>query len=76
MSRSHPPAAGRPVDVAPKHTVRVRRNQSGTEGVTGQSASAHHDAVIATMSASAASAVHARAGSVIRSSRGTTGSSS
>ena len=76
MSRSQPPAFGRPSAVAPKHTSRVRRSQSGASAPTGHSASAHHDAVIARIAASAPTAIHARAAPFTRSSRGTTGSSS
>jgi hypothetical protein len=62
MSSNQPPAFGRLSAVDPKHTSRVRRNHSGAALSTGQSASAHHEAVTATIAPSAARAAHARPG--------------
>ncbi len=76
MSRIHPPASGSPSGVVPKQTSRVRTIQSGVAGPAGQSASAHQDAVMTRIAASAATAIRPRVASLIRSSRGTTGSSS
>ena len=70
---THPPVHA--ADVDPKHTSRVRRSHSGASPATGQSASAHHEAVTARMAASAATAAVPRE-RITRSSRGTTGSSS
>ncbi len=62
MSRIQPPASGSPSGVVPKQTSRVRTIQSGVAGPTGQSASAHQDAVMTRIAARAATAIRAARG--------------
>ncbi len=72
ISRIHPPASGNPPGADPKQTARVRSSHAGSTAPAGQSASAHHAAVIARISSSASEAAPGRPvrGWVIRSSTG------